>query len=113
MITTEFEPSKVARTRNNLTMGGVLDLVEIREGDALKTLNVDLPERIDLLLLDGAKSLYTEILSLVESSLRPGAFIVADNADNSPEYVAYVRSPENGYLSLPFRENVELSMRVG
>ena len=110
LITTEFEPSKVARTRNNLTMGGVLDLVEIREGDALKTLNVDLPERIDLLLLDGAKSLYTEILSLVESSLRPGAFIVADN---SPEYVAYVRSPENGYLSLPFRENVELSMRVG
>jgi len=36
--------------------------------------------------------------------------IVADNIDNSPEYVAYVRSPENGYLSLPFRQNVELSM---
>jgi predicted O-methyltransferase YrrM len=27
------------------------------EGDALSTLSVDLPETIDLLLLDGAKSL--------------------------------------------------------
>jgi predicted O-methyltransferase YrrM len=93
----------VARARDNLTIGGLLDLVEIREGDALKTLNVDLPETIDLLLLDGAKSIYTEVLRLVESRLRPGAFIVADNIDNSPEYVARVRSPENGYLSFPRR----------
>jgi predicted O-methyltransferase YrrM len=77
------------------------------------TLKVDLPETIDLLLLDGAKSIYTEVLLLVESRLRPGAFIVADNIDNSPEYVAYVRSPGNGYLSLPFRQDVELSIRIG
>jgi hypothetical protein len=41
-----------------------------------------------------------------------GAFIVAGNIDNSPEYLAHVRSPENGYLSMPFREDVELSMRI-
>ena len=52
------------------------DLVEIREGDALKTLSVDLPEAIDVLLLDGAKSLYPDILSLVESRLKPGALII-------------------------------------
>ncbi|HUA22873.1 MAG TPA: O-methyltransferase [Steroidobacteraceae bacterium] len=112
LITTEFEPSKVARARSNLTAGGLLDLVEIRVGDALKTLSADLPETIDLLLLDGAKSLYPEILSLVESRLRPGAFVVADNADYSPEYLARVRSPVQGYLSTPFAEDVELSMRV-
>jgi len=112
VITTEFEPSKVARARSNLTAGGLLDLVEIREGDALKTLSTDLPKTIDLLLLDGAKSLYPEILSLVESRLRPGAFVVADNADYSPEYLARVRSPVQGYLSTPFAEDVELSMRV-
>ena len=66
-----------------------------------------------MLLLDGAKSLYIEILSLAESRLRPGAFIIADNTDNTPEYVAYVRSPGNGYLSMPFREDVELSLRIG
>jgi predicted O-methyltransferase YrrM len=113
LITSEFEPSKVARARANLTAGGLIDLVEMREGDALKTLSVDLPETIDLLLLDGAKGLYPEILSLVESRLRPGAFIVADNAEYSPDYLARVRSPANGYLSTPFAEDVELSMRLG
>ncbi len=113
LITSEFEPSKVVRARRNLTDGGLIDLVEIREGDALQTLSVDLPETIDLLLLDGAKALYPEILGLVESRLRPGAFIVADDADYSPDYLAYVRSPANGYLSTPFGEDVELSMRLG
>ena len=113
VITCEFEPSKVARARDNLMAGGLIDLVEIREGDALQTLSVDLPETIDLLLLDGAKALYPDILDLVESRLRPGAFIVADNADHSPDYLERVRSPVNGYLSTPFAEDVELSMRVG
>ena len=113
LITSEFEPSKVARARHNLTAGGLIDLVEIREGDALQTLSVDLPETIDLLLLDGAKALYPEILSLVESRLRPGALIIADNADHSPDYLARVRSPASGYLSTPFADDVELSMRIG
>jgi predicted O-methyltransferase YrrM len=113
LITTEFEPSKVARARENLTAAGVIDLVEIREGDALKTLKADLPETIDLLLLDGAKALYPEVLALLEDRLRPGALIVADDADVSPDYLARVRSPTKGYISTPFAEDVELSLRVG
>jgi predicted O-methyltransferase YrrM len=113
LITSEFEPSKVARARENLTEGGLVDLVEFREGDALKTLSADLPETIDVVLLDGAKSLYLDILDLVESRLRPGAFVVADNADHSPEYLARVRSSASGYLSVPFSDDVELSMRLG
>lgn len=112
LITTEFEPSKVARARENLRAGGVLDLVETREGDALQTLRADLPNTVDLLLLDGAKPLYADILSLVEDRLRAGALIVADNADFSPEYLARVRSAANGYLSVPFSDDVELSMRI-
>jgi predicted O-methyltransferase YrrM len=113
LITSESEPSKVALARDHLTAGGLIDLVEIREGDALQTLSVNLPETIDLVLLDGAKALYPEILKLMESRLRPGALIVADNADHSPDYLARVRSPANGYLSTPFAEDVELSMRLG
>lgn len=113
LITTEFEPSKIARARDNLTTGGLVDLVEFREGDALQTLSVDLPNSIDLLLLDGAKALYPEILSLVEDRLRPGALIVADNADYSPGYLDRVRTPANGYLSLPFGDDVEVSMLLG
>lgn len=112
LVTSEFEPSKAARARANLTAAGLIDLVELREGDALETLRADLPESIDLVLLDGAKALYPEILGLVESRLRPGAFIVADNADFCPDYLAQVRTPGGGYLSTPFGEDVELSMRV-
>ena len=113
LITTEFEPSKVARARENLTAGGVIDLVEIRVGDALETLRNNLPESIELLLLDGHKALYLDILNLVESRLRPGTLVVADNADFNPEYVARMRSPVNGYLSTPFGSDVELSLRIG
>ncbi len=112
LIGSEFEPSKVKRARANLESGGLSDLVEIREGDALQTLARDLPEAIDFVLLDGAKSLYAPILSLLEIHLRSGAFVVADNADASPEYLARVRSAAGGYLSVPFADEVELSMRL-
>jgi predicted O-methyltransferase YrrM len=113
LVTCEFEPSKVERARANIAAGGLADLVEIRAGDALQTLRADLPESIDLVLLDGAKALYPEILALLEGHLRPGALVVADNADDSPDYLARVRAPGGGYLSTPFADDVEVSMRLG
>jgi len=112
VITTEFEATKIARARANLKAGGLADLVEIREGDALETLRSDIPEGVDLLLLDGAKGLYADILALVEPRLRHGALVVADDADAAPDYLTRVRAPENAYLSIPFAEDVELSMRL-
>jgi predicted O-methyltransferase YrrM len=112
LISTEFEPSKIVHARENLAAAGLSDLVEIREGDALVTLARDLPEKIDLVLLDGAKPLYPMVLSLVEKRLRVGALIVADNADWCPDYLARVRSPAGGYLSVPFAADVEMSMKV-
>lgn len=112
LITTEFELSKVARARQNLAEGGLLDLVEIREGDALETLRTGLPATIDLLLLDGAKSLYRDVLELVEDRLQPGALIVADNVDYCPDYLAHIRSAASGYISVPFADDIELSMRA-
>ncbi|MET0411311.1 MAG: O-methyltransferase [Polyangiaceae bacterium] len=112
IISSEFEPSKVARARQNISEAGLLDLVELREGDALHTLKNELPEPIDLVLLDGHKALYPEILRLLEPHLRPGALVIADNADDSPDYLAHVRAPASGYLSIPFAEDVELSLRT-
>ena len=88
------------------------DLVEIRAGDALQTLASNLPDHIDLVLLDGAKSLYPQILALLEPRLRQGALIVADNADWCPEYLSRVRTAGNGYLSVPFAADVELSFKL-
>jgi predicted O-methyltransferase YrrM len=112
LITSEFEPSKIVVARRNLAEGGLIDLVEFRAGDALQTLRADLPDAIDLLLLDGAKALYPDVLAIVENRLKPGAFVIADNADYSPDYIAYVRDPANGYLSVPFGDDVELSMKM-
>ncbi|MGZ0700942.1 O-methyltransferase [Pseudomonas piscis] len=112
LIGSEFEPSKVALAREHLAEGGVGDLVQIRQGDALVTLASDLPAAVDLLLLDGAKALYGEVLGLVEPHLKPGALVVADNTDYCPEYLEYVRAPQNGYLSVPLADDIELSMRL-
>lgn len=113
LITSEFEPGKVERANGHLNEAGLADLIEIREGDALKTLASAIPPKVDLLLLDGAKALYPDVLALIEPHLRPGALIVADNADYCPDYLARVRAPDQGYISLPFAEDVELSMRLG
>jgi predicted O-methyltransferase YrrM len=112
LISSEFEPSKVARARAHLVEAELDDLVEIREGDALKTLAHDLPERVDIVLLDGAKALYGDVLDLLIDRLRPGALIVADNVDYCPEYLSRVRAPNAGFLSLPFGADVELTLRL-
>lgn len=113
LIGSEFEPSKVAKAKAHLAEAGLAELVEIREGDALETLARDLPEAIDLVLLDGAKVLYPRILALLEPRLADGALVVADNADDSPEYVALVRGSGSGYVSVPFAGDVEVSARIG
>jgi predicted O-methyltransferase YrrM len=112
LITSEFEPSKVGTARANIAAAGLSDLVELREGDALETLKVGLPETIDFLLLDGAKSLYSDVLALVEDRLRPGAVIVADNADYCPDYLERVGAVANGYSTISFTDDVELSVRL-
>lgn len=111
VIGTEFEHAKVERARANLSAAGLSDLVDVREGDALETLSRNLPDSIDLVLLDGAKPLYTPVLSLLEGRLRSGALIIADNTDYTPEYLTRVRAPDAGYVSSPLGDDVELSMR--
>lgn len=104
LIGSELEPVKVARARANLDAAGLADLVEIREGDALETLE-DPGGDVDLLLIDGAFALYLPVLRLIERRLKVGAVILGENAF-APEYLAYVRDPANGYLSqsLPLDE---------
>jgi predicted O-methyltransferase YrrM len=54
---------------------------------------------VDLLLVDGAFSLYLPVLKLIEPRLKLGAVILGENAFE-PGYQAYVRDPANGYVSL-------------
>ncbi|AQR75072.1 O-methyltransferase [Sphingomonas sp. LM7] len=97
LIGSELEPGKVARARGHLEAAGLADLVEVREGDARETL-ADVGGAVDLLLIDGAFSLYLPVLKLIGPHLRPGAIVLGENAFD-PEYQAYVRDPANGYFS--------------
>ena len=101
LITTELEPAKVARARAHLEEAGLSDLVELRAGDALRTLREGLPASIDLLLLDGAKSQYLAVLRLLEARLAPCALVAADNSDMeaSAAFLAHVRDPAHGYVA--------------
>jgi predicted O-methyltransferase YrrM len=116
LITSELEPSKVARAQDNLRRAGLTEWVEFRTGDALETL-AQVPDAVDFLYLDGAKSLYRQVLGLVEPRLAPGAVIVADNIDMVAlvaAYTAYVRDPANGYAStrIVVGEGLELTVKL-
>jgi predicted O-methyltransferase YrrM len=112
LIGSELESQKVERARANLSEAGLQDLVDVREGDALETLARDLPKTVDLVLFDGHKPLYVPVLDLVAPRLRAGSLLVADNVDASPGYIERVRAKDGGFLSVPFAEDVELSIKL-
>jgi predicted O-methyltransferase YrrM len=116
LIGSEFVPSKVDRARRNLAIAGLADLVDIREGDAMETLK-DVGSKVDLLLIDGAFSLYLPVLKLLEPQLNSAAVVLAENAFDKA-YVDYVRDPVHGYISMAFTKSEEhrgneFSVRVG
>lgn len=118
IITTEIFEHKAQRAKEYIRQAGLLDLVDLRVGDALETLTGLEPD-VSLVFLDGGKGLYVPVLQLLEPVLRPGALVVGDDLDLFPEalkpYLAYVRDPVNGYVSVtvPIGDTMELSTRVG
>ncbi len=115
LITTELNANKAARAVENIKKAGFSDLVEVRQGDAFKTLS-DV-KKIDFLMLDGWKGLYLSMLQKLEPALNHGSPVVADDIKLFPEqlqpYLNYVRRPESGYTSneLPMDDGLELSLR--
>lgn len=97
----EFHPNKAEKARSNLADAGLSAQAEIRVGDAMETLK-SIEGPIDLLFLDGAKDLYIEILKMLEDRLRPGAFVITDNADHLPQdegFLHYVGEGSSRYLT--------------
>ena len=78
VIGTELVPEKVNAARANVAQAGLAQFVDIREGDAMKTLST-IDEPIDLLLLDGWKDIYLPMVKMLTPKLRAGAAVIADN----------------------------------
>ncbi|WP_437628193.1 O-methyltransferase [Sorangium sp. So ce1151] len=118
LIGTDLVPSKVERARANVAAAGLSGIVELRVGDARETLTSGVVGDIDMVLLDGAFTLYLDVLKLLEPHLKPGAIIIGENAlEQASGYIDYVRNPKNGYLSrsLPFEagRGNELTVKTG
>lgn len=116
VFTTELSDRKAKAARANLEQAGVAGAVTILEGDALQTLP-DVPGPVGLVLLDGWKELYLPVLRLLEPRLAPGALILADDSSFAgvASYLAYVRDPGNGYVSVefPVEDGIEISSWAG
>lgn len=101
VITTEFIPEKAEVAKTNLTDAGLADLVDFRIGDALATLLEPLPGPVDFIFLDGEKTMYLDVLKVLEPHLKTGCLIASDNTDHDgmESYLEYLRDPANGYIS--------------
>lgn len=80
---------------SNIEKAGLSRIVEVRIGDARRTIP-GLEGRFDLVFLDGAKDEYLSYLELLEDKLRKGSVVVADNvkihAGPLGEYLRHVRT---------------------
>jgi predicted O-methyltransferase YrrM len=116
LITTELSPDKAATATANLAEAGLLDLIDLRVGDARQTLAA-LDTEVDLLFLDGWNDLYEAVLEVVQPRLAAGAVVVADLSKGYPELDRYrerMLDPSSGYVTseIPLDDGVVVSVRV-
>jgi len=81
-VTLEYDAKHAKVARANIENAGFADLVDIREGDAHKTLATLVEagtEPFDFVFIDAEKSGYPDYLTQVLKLVRPGSVIVADN----------------------------------
>ncbi len=82
LITLELDPHHVEVARTNLEGAGLLELVEIRTGPAVKSLSqleAEKPEPFDMVFIDADKQSYPEYFKSALRLTRPGSIIVIDN----------------------------------
>ncbi|PYU35963.1 MAG: methyltransferase [Acidobacteria bacterium] len=116
IIGTEFVAEKMAQAQRNLEETGLARFVRIREGDARQTLR-DLPEGIDMCLMDGFPPYSLEVFRLIAPRLRKGAIVVVDGTgtlrEAQADFLAYLRDPGNGfrYTELPIGDGTGLAVK--
>jgi predicted O-methyltransferase YrrM len=117
VVTTELLAKKADRASEYIREAGLMDVVDLRVGDALETLQ-GLERNASVVFLDGAKELYLPVLQLLEPAMKPGALVIGDDLDLFPDalapYLRYVRDPAQGYVSVkvPIGDAMELSTRT-
>ncbi|CAN5727899.1 hypothetical protein BH23GEM9_BH23GEM9_32520 [soil metagenome] len=117
VIGSELDSCKLAMARRNIDEAGLTTLVEVREGDALETLQ-DPGGSVDLVFLDGFPEFYLPIVKMLTPRLRNGAVVLADNIFTHRNilapYRSFVRDSANGFnsMTLLIKYGTEYSVRL-
>lgn len=100
VISTELIESKAHTALQNLKDAGLVDFVEIKIGDAMKTLKGN-AEPIDFLFLDGWKDLYQPLFQMLEPQFHKGTLIYSDNMDmqGTKQFADYLLSKKTSYAT--------------
>lgn len=116
VIGAELVAAKAETARSNLTAARLESFVDIRVGDARKTLK-DVGGPVDFLLIDGwpqseGPTLARQIIEIMAPQLRVGGYVLNDNAE--PDFLDYIRDPANGFISvtLPIKRGTELAVKI-
>ena len=100
VIGTEFVPEKMAQAQRNLEETGLSRFAQILAGDARQTLR-ELPDGVDLCLMDGFPPYSLEVFLLIAPRLRKGAVVLVDGTETLREpqtdFLAYLSDPKNGF----------------
>ncbi|MEM6967646.1 MAG: class I SAM-dependent methyltransferase [Bacteroidota bacterium] len=117
VITTELLPEKCQVAQQNFVEAGLDNWIEIREGDALKTLQNVAPA-IDFVLMDGWNDLYLPLIKILEPKFRKGTLIYTDNASfpSAQPFLNYIKSDPSKYHTMRIEESKggsELSEFIG
>ena len=121
VITLERDSSRAASARQNFEKAGLEKRIEVRQGDALKTLS-GMDDEFDLIFIDIEKKDYASALPDCGRLLRAGGLLLADNVgfkdadgfnrmiSNHPDWRAVslfcylpLHSPENDALCIALR----------
>lgn len=117
VITTEYIPQKIKAAKQHIAEAGLLDYVEILEGDARETLK-NINTSFDMVLLDGWPDLVFPVFKLIEPHLTKGAVLLIDDVEGfkpaMQDYLHYVRDPANGYISTTIkpRKGLEFTIKI-
>ena len=87
ILSIDRNPDKHVLARENLRRANLLDLVELRTGDAAE-ISRQLAGPFDLLFLDADRRSFPEQFQILLPKLAPKALVVADNVLSHPEEIA-------------------------
>jgi predicted O-methyltransferase YrrM len=113
VTSTEAHPDKCAAVRDHLDRAGLSERLTLLEGDARETLK-SIEGPVDLVLLDGWKTMYLPVYELLRPHMRDGTVIAADNwrHEGTKSYVEAIQNPNSG-LTTYFAGDMAVSCVTG